>query len=88
MPKVLMYLSPYCPYCSRAAMLLQRKGVEVTELRVDMDPVLRKEMEERSGRTSVPQIFIDDFHVGGCDDLYALEAEGKLDGYLAQDSAV
>lgn len=83
MPKVVMYLTPFCPYCSRATMLLQRKGVEPELLRVDTDPQLRQEMEQRSGRTSVPQIFIDDFHVGGCDDLYALEAEGKLDGHLA-----
>ncbi len=88
MPKVVMYKTPFCPYCSRAAMLLQRKGVEFTELRVDTDPGLRQEMEQRSGRTSVPQIFIDDFHVGGCDDLYALEAEGKLDGHLALNSAM
>ncbi len=83
MPNVVMYLTPYCPYCSRAAMLLKRKGVTFTELRIDTDPNLRQEMLQRSGRTSVPQIFIDDFHVGGCDDLHALEAEGKLDGYLA-----
>lgn len=88
MPKVVMYLTPYCPYCSRAAMLLQRKGVEFSELRVDTDPQLRQEMEQRSGRTSVPQIFIDDFHVGGCDDLFALEAEGNLDGHLALNPAV
>ena len=88
MPKVVMYLTPFCPYCSRAAMLLKRKGVEWTELRVDLDPQLRQEMEQRSGRTSVPQIFIDDFHVGGCDELYALEAEGKLDGHLALNTMV
>ena len=88
MPKVVMYLTPYCPYCSRAAMLLKRKGVEFTELRVDTDSALRQEMEQRSQRTSVPQIFIDDFHVGGCDDLFALEAEGKLDGHLSLDSQV
>ncbi len=82
MPKVEIYLTPYCPYCSRAAMLLQRKGVVFSELRVDIDPPLRQKMEELSGRTSVPQIFINDLHVGGCDDLYALEAEGKLDDYL------
>ena len=86
MPNVTMYLTPYCPYCSRAAMLLQRKGVTYTELRVDTDTQLRREMEQRSGRTSVPQIFIDDFHVGGCDDLYALEAAGKLDSHLALNS--
>ncbi len=88
MSKVVMYLTPYCPYCSRAAMLLKRKGVEFTELRVDTDPALRQEMEQRSQRTSVPQIFIDDFHVGGCDELYALEAEGKLDSHLAIESKV
>lgn len=88
MPNVIMYLTPYCPYCTRAAMLLQRKGVEFTELRVDTDVKLRQEMEQRSGRTSVPQIFIDDFHVGGCDELYALEAEAKLDGHLVLNSAV
>jgi len=88
MPNVVMYLTPYCPYCSRAAMLLQRKGVEFTELRVDTDAKLRQEMEQRSSRTSVPQIFIGDFHVGGCDELHALEAEGKLDGHLVLDSAV
>ena len=53
-----------------------------SELRVDIDPQLRQKMEELSGRSSVPQIFINDFHVGGCDDLYALEAEGKLDDHL------
>ena len=88
MPKVVMYLTPFCPYCSRAAMLLKRKGVDATLLRVDTDPALRQEMEQRSGRTSVPQIFIDDFHVGGCDDLYALEAAGKLDDHLAITKAV
>ena len=86
MPNVVMYLTPYCPYCSRAAMLLKRKGVDVTELRIDTDANLRQEMEQRSQRTSVPQIFIDDFHVGGCDELYALEADGKLDERLAINS--
>lgn len=88
MPNIVMYLTPYCPYCSRAAMLLKRKGVEFTELHVDTDADLRQEMEQRSRRTSVPQIFIDDFHVGGCDELYALEADGKLDGHLALNPAV
>lgn len=88
MPDVVMYLTPYCPYCSRAGMLLKRKGVEYRELRIDMDANLRQEMEQRSGRTSVPQIFIGDFHVGGCDDLFDLEAEGKLDGHLALNAGV
>jgi len=73
MPKVIVYCSPWCPYCVRARLLLQQKGVEFTELRVDKDPELRREMEHRAQATSVPQIFIDDFHVGGCDDLYALD---------------
>jgi len=83
MPNIVMYCTPYCPYCVRAKMLLTNKGVEFTEHRVDVDDALRVEMEQRSGRTSVPQIFIDDFHVGGCDDLFALEAAGELDGHLA-----
>jgi glutaredoxin 3 len=66
----------------RAKMLLQRKGVDFEELRVDGDPALRTEMESRAQRTSVPQIFIDDFHVGGCDEMYALDREGKLDKLL------
>lgn len=85
MPNVVIYCTPFCPYCIRAKMLLENKGVEFTELRVDQDPALRGEMEQRSGRTSVPQIFFDDFHVGGCDDLFAMEAEGKLDNYLVAD---
>jgi len=66
----------------RARLLLQQKGVEFIELRVDKDPELRREMEQRSQATSVPQIFIDDFHVGGCDDLYALDRQGRLDALL------
>ena len=88
MSNVIMYLTPYCPYCSRAAMLLKRKGVAFSELRIDTDTTLRQEMEQRSGRTSVPQIFIGDFHVGGCDELFALEAEGKLDSHLSLNTAV
>lgn len=82
MPNVVMYCSPYCPYCIRAKRLLESKEVNFSEMRVDLDPDLRSEMEQRSQRTSVPQIFIDDYHVGGCDDLYALEAAGELDRYL------
>lgn len=82
MPKVIVYCSPWCPYCVRARLLLQQKGVEFTELRVDKDPELRREMEHRAQATSVPQIFIDDFHVGGCDDLYALDRQGRLDALL------
>ena len=77
-----MYSTGFCPYCVRARMLLERKGVPYTDIRVDLEPALRAEMIERSGRTSVPQIFIDGFHVGGCDDMYALEQRGRLDPLL------
>jgi glutaredoxin 3 len=82
MPAVIMYSTGFCPYCVRARMLLDRKGVAYTDIRVDLEPVLRAEMIQRSGRTSVPQIFIDDIHVGGCDDMYALEQQGQLDPLL------
>lgn len=78
-----MYSTGFCPYCVRARMLLDRKGVAYTDIRVDLQPELRTEMIQRSGgRTSVPQIFIDSFHVGGCDDMYALEHQGRLDTLL------
>lgn len=83
MPKVVMYLTASCPYCVRADMLMRRKGIEYEQIRVDVQPELRAEMIQRAnGRTSVPQIFIDDYHVGGCDDLYALEGRGELDDLL------
>jgi glutaredoxin 3 len=63
-------------------MLLKQKGVEFEELRVDTEPELRREMESRAHATSVPQIFVDEFHVGGCDELYAMERDGKLDPLL------
>jgi len=78
-----MYSTGFCPYCVRARMLLERKGVIYNDIRVDLEPALRAEMIQRSsGRTSVPQIFIGDFHVGGCDDMYALEQQGRLDPLL------
>lgn len=82
MPQVIVYSSLVCPYCVRAKKLLERKGVAYTEIRIDTDPSQRDVMIEKSGRRTVPQIFIDDFHVGGCDDLYELEAAGDLDGKL------
>lgn len=82
MPTVVMYSTGFCPYCVRARMLLDRKRVIYTDIRVDLEPELRAEMIQRSGRTSVPQIFIDDFHVGGCDDMYTLEQQGRLDPLL------
>ena len=84
MAKVLMYSTAVCPYCVRAEQLLTRKGIkEIEKVRVDLDPARREEMMERTGRRTVPQIYIGDTHVGGCDDLYELEHQGKLDSLLA-----
>ena len=83
MPKVVIYTKPFCPYCASAEALLARKGVDYEEIVASMDPELREEMRQRSGRLTYPQIFIGDVHVGGSDDLHALEAEGKLDALLA-----
>ncbi|TDF85007.1 glutaredoxin 3 [Pseudomonas sp. H9] len=82
MSDVIVYSSDYCPYCSRAKHLLQSKGVAFQEIKVDGKPQVRAEMSQKAGRTSVPQIWIGSTHVGGCDDLYALERAGKLDGLL------
>jgi glutaredoxin 3 len=82
MQPVVVYSSDYCPYCMRAKQLLQHKGVDFTEIRVDGKPELRAEMTRKAQRTSVPQIWIGATHVGGCDDLYALERAGKLDSLL------
>ena len=84
MKTVRMYTTPICPYCVRAKSLLRNKGVEVQEIDIFMDIQAREEMEANTGGArSVPQIFIGDTHVGGCDELYALEKEGKLDPLLA-----
>lgn len=84
MAKVLMYSTAVCPYCVRAEQLLTRKGVkEIEKVRVDLDPARREEMMQKTGRRTVPQIYIGETHVGGCDDLYALEHQGKLDPLLA-----
>lgn len=84
MKSVRMYTTPICPFCTRAKALLKKKGVQVEEVDVFMDEAARADMESKSGGArSVPQIFIGDFHVGGCDDLYALERDGKLDALLA-----
>ncbi|QDX82930.1 glutaredoxin 3 [Denitratisoma sp. DHT3] len=79
-----MYATAVCPYCIRAEQLLRRKGVtEIEKVRVDLEPERREEMMARTdGRRTVPQIFIDDFHVGGCDDLYELDHQGRLDALL------
>jgi len=81
--RVLIYTKPFCPYCERALALLQRKGVEVEEVVASMDAEKRREMMERSGRMTYPQIFIGEKHVGGCDDLLALDRDGRLDPMLA-----
>jgi glutaredoxin 3 len=84
MAKVLMYCTEVCPYCVRAEQLLQRKGVrDIEKIRVDLQPELRAVMMEKTGRRTVPQIYIGDQHVGGYDDLAALNQAGELDKLLA-----
>jgi glutaredoxin 3 len=79
MPAVKMYTTAVCPYCIRAKQLLNAKGVaQIEEIRIDTDPAARAYMMEITGRRTVPQIFIGDTHVGGCDDLMALDAKGGL----------
>lgn len=82
MSHVTIYTRPYCSYCVRALTLLEEKGVDFTEIEAGFDPELRQEMMRRSGRTTFPQIFVGDRHIGGCDDLMALERAGKLDPLL------
>jgi len=82
MPKVVVYSTNVCPYCVRAKSLLRRKGVKFEELNINQDRDLMTEMMERSQRRTVPQIFIDDFHVGGYDDMAELDSEGRLDKLL------
>lgn len=82
--RVRMYTTAVCPYCIRAKQLLKARGVaDIEEIRVDLQPELREEMMEKTQRRTVPQIYIGDTHVGGCDDLYALDAAGKLAPLLA-----
>lgn len=80
--KVVMYGTRYCPWCLRAKALLKSKGVTFEEILVDEHPDRRKEMIEKSNRYTVPQIWLGDEHIGGCDDLYALERQGGLDERL------
>lgn len=87
-PHVRMYATAVCPYCVRAEQLLRSKGVaDIEKIRIDLDPAQRDHMMQLTGRRTVPQIFIGDYHVGGCDDLYALDRAGKLDPLLRGDSA-
>jgi glutaredoxin 3 len=82
--KIIIYSTTYCPYCVRAKELLKRKGQEFTEILVDLDEEKREEMIAKTQRMTVPQIFINDRHIGGCDDLYALEQSGELNRILNQ----
>jgi len=81
-PKVVMYATSWCPYCERARQLLGRKGVALEEIDIETVPAARTEMMSRSGRVTVPQIFVGEMHVGGCDDLLDLDARGGLDPLL------
>lgn len=84
MAKIVMYSTAVCPYCIRAEQLLQRKGVtEIEKIRIDLQPELRTAMVEQTGRRTVPQIFINEQHIGGYDDLAALDQAGLLNALLA-----
>ena len=88
MAHVLMYSTAVCPYCVRAEQLLRARGVtEIEKVRVDLDPQRREEMMARTARRTVPQIFIGETHVGGCDDLIALDRDGKLLPLLAGEAS-
>lgn len=83
MPAITMYTTAVCPYCQMAKALLKQKGItEINEIRIDTDPKVRDEMMQRTGRRTVPQIYIGETHVGGFDDLNALNQTGKLDPLL------
>lgn len=83
MAKVTIYTRPFCGYCARALALLESKGADFEEIEAGMDPELRREMMDRSGRTTFPQIFVGEQHIGGCDDMLALDRAGELDPLLA-----
>ena len=83
-PKIIMYSTAVCPYCVRAEQLLNSRGVtDIEKVRVDLEPQRREDMMQKTGQRTVPQIYIGETHVGGCDDLYELERQGKLDSLLA-----
>ena len=83
MPEILIYTTNICPYCTMAKRLLDKKGAHYTEINVDANSGLREEMVRKTNRRTVPQIYIGDYHVGGFDDLYALEQQKKLDALLS-----
>lgn len=82
--EIIMYSTRFCPYCMRARMLLERKGLDFRDIAVDGNPALRREMLEKSKRNTVPQIWIGKHHIGGCDELYQLEHQGELDTLLLE----
>lgn len=87
-PRVLMYSTAVCPYCVRAEQLLRARGVtDIEKIRIDLDPAQRSEMMEKTGRRTVPQIYIGETHVGGCDDLIALDQAGQLSPLIAGETA-
>ncbi len=83
-PSIVIYTTTYCPYCVKAKKLLAQKNVPYHEINVEDDKARQEMIERAHGRRTVPQIFIGDYHVGGCDDLYALEKEGRLDDLLGK----
>lgn len=80
--EIIIYSADYCSYCTQAKKILEQKGAKYTEIRVDLEPEKKEEMITLSGRRTVPQIFINNQHIGGCDDLTALASSGKLDKLL------
>jgi len=83
-PDILLYTTSWCPFCDRAKTFLKKKGLQWNEIDIDADPANRQVMTKASGRNTVPQIFINGTHVGGCDDLLELDAKGGLDELLAR----
>lgn len=84
MPNVELYSTDWCPFCRRAEKLLSDKGIGFTKINIDDEPGRKEEMVNRSGRRTVPQIFIAGLHIGGCDDLFAIEQSGQLDKLLSE----
>jgi len=82
MPKIIIYTTDICPYCTKAKALLHKKNVEFNEIKVNNEYIKEQMINKANGRKTVPQIFINDQHIGGCDDLYALESANKLDQLL------
>lgn len=82
MKKIIIYSKEVCPYCVRAKSLFQRKGIAFEEIKISDDKTREEMIKKSGGRMTVPQIFIDDLHIGGCDDLYELESKGKLNELL------